>query len=595
MSKTAHFIYRMILSLFAVGLALTQPTAMLAQATAGPEPQPAQSEQRGYSLGRVKPLKVKRVGIDVDNLVYISLHEAILKALENNNDIQVQRNNVKISELAIRGLKGFYDPVFAVGNPTPVTTGATGGAPTGSTGSSPGFGYESRTTPVASRLQAGRDPDASKTKTLTYNFGLGQALPTGGSWQVAFSNQRSTTNSIFSTLNPQYFTTLSIDFNQPLLRNYRMNQTEQQIRVAQKALDLSDSQFRQRVIEIITQVQKAYYDLVFAIRNVEIMQESVDLAKTQHENNQKQVEAGTLAPLELHQSLAEIERRNQDLIVATAAVTTAENTLKGMILPNLKDTLWRANIVPTENIEFLPPSIDEESALNLALQNRPELQQLKLQRDQNDINIKFFVNQTKPQLSFVTRYASFGVAGTEAPPIPGFPFGSGSVSPQFVGGPGQAIGNAFRNRYRDVAVGLSFSFPLKNQTAESNLGQAKARARSIDFQEQQLMQQIAIETRNAVQNLESARQTIEAARAARIAREKQLEGEKERFDAGMSTNYLMLQYQNQLSWARGSELQALVSYNKAIAELQRVMATTLTTHNIQISAMEENNSPKTTR
>ncbi len=541
----------------------------------------ARAPQEPISLGRVRPLMVKRVGVDVENLWYLSLHDAILKALESNNEIQVQRTGVQISEFALRAVEGAYDPVISIGTPPPAAalaaTGFAGGA------ASQGFGFESRSTPAASRLQAGRDANAQRSRTFTYNLGIGQLLPTGGNWQFTFSNQRTTTNSIFATLNPQFFTTLALDFVQPLWRNFRWNQTTQQIRIAKKALDLSDSQFRQRVIEIITQVQKAYYDLIFAIRNVEILQEAVDLARRQHAENEQRVEAGTLPPIELHQSLAEIERRNQELIAAIAQVTVAENALKGLILPNLNDPLWRANIVPTEDIAYVPPAIDEESALRLALLNRPEVKQLHLQKEQTEIAIRYFANQTRPAVNLIARYASFGLAGTEVPPSPEFPFLAGGVAAQFLGGPGQAIQNALRQRFRDVAIGVSISFPLRNRTAQAQLGQAKAQARVLDYQEQQLLQRIAIEVRNALQNVEAARQSIEAARAARLAREKQLEGEQERFAAGMSTNFLVLQYQNQLSQARGAELQALVAYNKAIAELQRVMGTTLDVHNIRLS------------
>jgi len=537
--------------------------------------------QEPISLGRVKPLMLKRVGVDVEHLWHLSLHEAILKALENNTEIQLQRTGVQISEWGLRAVQGAYDPVFSIGAPPPAAalaaTGFAGGA------ASQGFGFESRSIPVASRLLAGRDAQAQRNRTFTYNFGMSQLLPTGGSWQFTFSNQRTTTNSIFAVLNPQFFTTLALDFTQPLWRNFRWNQTQQQIRIAKKALDLSDSQFRQRVIEIITQVQKAYYDLIFAIRQVEILQEAVQLARQQHEENQQRVEAGTLPPIELHQSLAEIERRNQELIAAVAQVTVAENALKGLILPNLNDPLWRANIVPTESIEYAPLTIDEESALRLALANRPEVKQVQLQKEQADINIRYFANQTRPAINLIARYASFGLAGTEVPPSPEFPFLAGSVATLFLGGPGQAVENALRQRFRNVAIGVSISFPLRNRVAEAQLGQAKAQARAVEYQEQQLWQRIAIEVRNALQNVEAARQSIEAARAARIAREKQLEGEQERFAAGMSTNFLVLQYQNLLSQARGAELQALVAYNKAIAELQRVMGTTLDVYNIRIS------------
>jgi HAE1 family hydrophobic/amphiphilic exporter-1 len=547
--------------------------------------QPAASErtdaQEPVSLGRVRPLKVKRVGVDVENLWYLSLHEAILKALENNTEIQVQRTAVQASEFALRAAQGAYDPVVSIGAPPPAVAMAAAGFSGGT--AAHGLGIESRATPAASRLLAGRDDTAQRSRTFTYNVGMSQLLPTGGSWQLTFSNQRTTTNSLFATLNPQFFTTLALDVVQPLWRDFRWNQTAQQIRIAKKALDLSDSQFRQRVIEIIAQVQRAYYDLVFAIRNVEILQEAVELARRQHEENQQRVEAGTLPPIELHQSLAEIERRNQELIAAIAQVTVAENALKGLILPTPDDPLWRANIVPTESIEYVPLALDEESAVRVALAHRPEVKQVQLQKEQTDITIRYLANQTRPAISLLARYASFGLAGTEVPPSPEFPFLAGGVAAQFLGGTGQAIENALRQRFRNVAIGVSLSFPLRNHAAQARLGQAKAQARALDFQQEQLRQRIVIEVRNALQNVEAARQSIEAARAARLAREKQLEGEQERFAAGMSTNFLVLQYQNQLSQARGMELQALIAYNKAIAELQRVMGTTLDVYNIRLS------------
>jgi outer membrane protein len=554
--------------------------------TQGPPPSPQKTE-----LGRIRPLTVPRVGINPDHLMYLSLHDAILKALENNNQIQIERTTVLGNEMSLKAATGAYD----------ITVGTD-------------INAQTATRPTTSSFTTGAGTPSFTNRSLTYNVNAQQLLRTGGSWQFQLQNLRQTTDQVFVqrflgietrdsavAFNPSFTSSISFNLRQPLFRNFRIDQTRRQIRISQRALDLSDSAFRQRVIEIITQVQNAYWDLVFAIRNVEIAQESLELARTNLENNRKQVQAGTLAPIELAQSEAEVQRRTQELTQAIGNVTIAENTLKNLILGDPHSSEWAANIVPTESIEFLPPAIDLESALKLALTNRPELEQLRFRREQNRIDLKYFANQKLPQIDLVASYSSTGLAGTpttvtsikvdeEGNPVRDedgnlvLEQRPRDVPPRFIGGAGKALRTALSNDFRTYSFGLSFSFPLRNRVAEGQYGAALAQSRSLDFQERQLLQSISVEVRNALQQVEVARQNIEAARAERISRERQLEGEQKKFEAGLSTTFFVLQFQNFLSQARALELQALVNYNKAIANLQRVISTTLDVHNIQVSS-----------
>ncbi|RMG56366.1 MAG: TolC family protein [Acidobacteria bacterium] len=527
--------------------------------------QPAQQEDQQEALfGPVHPLMVERVGIDPNQVLRLSLHDAILMALENNNDIQVERTNVQIADYNLKSFRGAYD--FFV---------------------EPFIQYRSDTRPAPSRLQQGVGGiPLSSTETLDYNISVTQQLPWWGTtWRFSINNTRTLTNNAFAAVNPFYNAAVSIDVTQPLLRNFRIDQTRSQIRIQKKAINLSDSLFRQRVIDIITQVQRAYWDLVFAIRAVEIRQEALELAKTNLENNRKKVEAGTVAPIDLAQSEAQVEQERQNLITAIGNVTAMENALKALIIGDPNAPEWRANIVPTESIGHLAPVLDYESAIRLALANRPELEQLKLRKEQKEIEIKYLKNQTLPQIDLVASYTSNGLKGSEVildPDLvpPGF---AGETPAGLIGGPGDALRQAFTNDFRTVSFGLRMNFPVRNQTARANLGRARAERRSLDFQENKLIQLISTEVRNALQNVETARQNIEAARAARIARERQLEGEQKKFEAGLSTTFFVLQFQNFLSQARLAELQALVNYNKAIADLQRVMSTTLSAHNVEIA------------
>ncbi|MBP6822685.1 MAG: TolC family protein [Acidobacteria bacterium] len=535
----------------------------------------------------------KRVGVDSTKRVTLTLRDAILSALENNRDVEVERLNVQLTEFDVRAADGIYDPTFTTS-----------------------FFYDRRKAPVASILAGGQD-GGLLTDNLTGNATLSQRLRQhGGLLQGTFNNDRATTQNQFNSLNPQFTSTLNVSFTQPLMKNRDTDPARRQIKLAKKRLDISDSQFRQRAIEIIAQVQRSYWDLVFARRDREIKSESVELARTQLEHNQRLVEAGTLAPADIISARVELERRNDEAEAAIDAIQRAENALKALMLQPDKAEMWNSELVPVEQ-----PQIDSnvglplEDATRLALQNRPEMEQFRMRGELNKIDSEFFRDQTKPQVDFFISYGAIGLAGKERtegnfftasgaattdrinqlirfangqanPPNPLIqllPASTNVPIPGFlIGGNGQSLGNLFKNEFRTWRVGVNISLPIGNRTAEANLGRSLAEARQIDIQRQRTEQLIQVEVRNSLQAVETAKRRVEAAKNSRNNAELQYQSEQRKFDAGQSTSFFVLDRQNALSAARGRELRALTDYTKAAAELQRALSTTLSSNNVSV-------------
>jgi HAE1 family hydrophobic/amphiphilic exporter-1 len=398
-----------------------------------------------------------------------------------------------------------------------------------------------------------------------------------------------------------------VEFTQPLLRNRKIDAARRQLRIASKRLDLSDSQFRQRAIEIIAQAERAYWDLVFARRDAEIKRESVELARTQLEHNERLAQKGTLAPADVVSARVEVERRTDEAEAAVEAIQRAENALKMLLLPAGASEQWNAALVPTEQPQInTDATLPVEDALRLAFANRPEMEQFRLRNELNKVDVAFFKNQTKPQIDFFASYGTYGLAGQERSetnplvagnqllfdrvnqlsqvaglaPLP--PFSFGSTPDKFLGGYGQNAANLFRNEYRAFRVGVTFNLSLRNRTAKAQYGRALVEGKQLDAQRQRTEQLIEVEVRNAVQAVETAKRRVEAAKNSRVNAELQAQSEQRKFDAGQSTNFFVLDRQNALSSARGRELKALTDYTKAVAEMQRALSTTLTNNNIAL-------------
>lgn len=546
--------------------------------------------------GVYSPANLNRVGVHAAQPNPISLSDAIRRALENNNDIEVSRDDVRFQETQVRALLGVYDPVFLV-NPNLTRNSTTGGTPTNDfrvNGNLSGF-----------IQQGGGNYQFFFNNTRTEN---------------AFAQQQVTSGTAVSVGNAAiYSSVLGVTYTQPLFRNFRIDSRRSGILIARKRLEQTDSDFRLQATSTITGVQRAYWDLVFALRNQQNEVANVNYARENLRQIEAKINAGAAAPLERAEVATELANREGSLLLATQQVGIAENTLKQLVLKDPLAGEWSQTFVPTDRPAVGLDTVNLDNAIKDAMDNRFELRRLKLQKEINAEDIRLFKNQTKPQIDLNTTFSLEGLSrgsgttdATIVPLISSDPAAAATNAnafllstirslhpgvlinvPQVVvpgtpafllGGFNRSMANMFRSDAPNYSVGVTISFPFRNRTARANLDGARIQEHQIDTQLRAQEQSVLVEVRNAVQAVETSRQRVLTARRARENAEIQLEGERKLFEADRSTTFLLFQRENALTNARNAEIRAETDYNKSIADLQRVTSTAFRANNIQIQS-----------
>lgn len=534
-----------------------------------------------------RPLpSAERVGVDVSEQVPISLNDAITMALQNNNSIEISQIDVRLAEFDLRAARGAFDPRFTAQS----------------------F-FERSTVPTASTL--GGANGSTRTTSFSGIAGLNGFSPIGGgTYQTNFNSQRQTTNNPFTSLNPQFPSTFTLSYTQPLFRGRRIDNNRRQIQIARKNLSLTDAQFRQQAINVITSVVQSYWELVYALRNLQVQIDAVRQARAQVESNQRQVQEGYLAPIDIVAAATQVTNFEQNVYTAQEQVTRAESNLKTLILPRSGADLWTRAIVPTTPVNVEPPPDTFDVSLAAALANRPELAQLETSREINEINRRYFRDLTRPQIDLVTSFSGAGLAGTAVtntsnpltsvfgplterinelsalhnlPPLPVSNTNTNTLPGNLVGGFGRSLLNILGFNYPTFRVGLNIDFPIFNRTARANLGRAQAEGTRIEAQRDQQIQQIRFEVQTSLQALRSAQARLASAAASRTSSEQLYESERRRLENGVSTVYLVLQRQQELVAARANELRAQTDLNNAIADFQRATGSTFQAHNVTVS------------
>lgn len=520
------------------------------------------------------------VGVDMMQQKPLSLKEAITLALENNKDIEVSRQSVQLAEFDLTAGEGFYEPRFS-GNTQ----------------------YERATIPNVSIF--------STNKTSTNSSIVGNARyqgfikKFGTTYAAEFNNTRVGTNNPISILSPQYNSGLTFSVAQPLLRGRRFDSQRRIIEIAKRNLSLTDTQFRQRSIEIIAGVQRAYWDLTYNLRNLQVQRDSVRDAKDQLAHNRRLVEEGQLAPVDVIAAETQVANIEQNVYAALEDVGRAENNLKNLIAENRGDAIWAASIVPTDSIDLDAPRTNLPEALELALQNRPEIELNKVAGDINEIDRRFYREQTKPQVDLVASYTTSGIGGTQNENFRS-PFatvcdpnlqnaadyqncllrqqaqaGQQQTFLQGIGGAGSTITDIFSNRYPTFRAGVQFNIPVGNKTAKAQLGRSLVEGERIKTQREQVEQNIQVDVRNSLQTVRTSEARLRSAAISRENSEKQYASEQRKLDAGQSNIYQVLDRQTALTAARSAELRAQTELNKAIAELQRATGNSLKANNVE--------------
>ena len=497
----------------------------------------------------------ERVGVDNANQLPLTLDEAVEMALQNNNDIDASRNDVQIAEFNLKSLRGVYDSQIVAESY-----------------------FESATNPTSSSIGGGTSNGSVTQKRFFGSAGVSGFSPyAGGTYSAGFTSSRLTTSNSFATLNPQFPSALTLAYTQPLFRGRRFDIRRRNIEIAKKNLSLTDAQFRQRAIEVIAQVEQAYWDLAFSLRDLQVQIDAVKQARLQLESNQRLVSKGVLAPIDIVAANAQISTFEQNVFTAQENVTRAENTLKTLLLADRNSPVWARPITPVSEVNLDVPRIGLEIAVADALRNRPEITQLETTAESNRIDQRFFRDQTKPQIDLVGTYTSQGLSGA--------PTGASNnpLAPNLVGGYFNSLGNLFAQDYPTYRIGVTIAIPFRNTTAKANLGRTLVEENRIGNLRAQAEQLIEAEVRNALQSLRSAESRLNSALALRRSAEQLFESEQRQFRAGTTTLYLVFQRQNELIFARGRELQAQTDLNKAISQFRRATGTTLSANNITVT------------
>jgi outer membrane protein TolC len=567
-----------------------------------------------------------------DGQLMLSLNDAIALALENNLDLAIARYNLDIADTDIlRAKSGSTVRGVATGlvQGTPgggvggFGTGA-GGAGAGGTGTGAGGAGAGTGGIVVGTLGAGAavqsfDPTLSanlnvnhatfplsnptltgvtnfQQNTGTANFSYSQAWVTGTSAQVSFNNNRQATNSRNTFLVPELNSSFRVTLRQRLLQGVGIGINNRFIRIARNNREISDVSFRNQVISTVTQIQNIYWDLVNAYEDVKVKERSVALAEKTLSDNRKQVEIGTLAPIEIVRAEAEVATRNQELIVSRTNLQLQQLLMKNAITRNLSDaTLAAAPVIPTDTMA-LPtqePIRPVQDLLGEALQHRPELAQARIDLTNRDINQRAARNALLPSVDLVAWYGASALGGDPNPLLvcgnPGAPAPPNCQDPATLPARrsfGSAFSDLFTHDSPDYGVGFSVSIPIRNRAAQADQVRSELEYRQAELRLQQLQNQIGIEVRNAQFAAQQNRARVEAARKGRELALQSLDAEEKKYALGASTNFQVLQAQRDLAQAESNLVAATAAYEKSRVELDRVIGATLSRNNIQIGEAE---------
>lgn len=481
----------------------------------------------------------------------LSIDEAVALALEQNLDLQVERINPQLQDFTISVARSGWTPTFE----SSLTT---------RNASNPNDNFISGTADTLTQDRFGS------------SIGLGQLLPWGGgNYNVGWDSARIETNNANVNRNPQLDSTFFFNFTQPLLRNYSIDSTRQQVQTSMKNREIADVQLTQSIAVTSRNVRNAYYDLMFAVGNLRVQQQSLELAQRSLRENRARVEIGTMAPIDIVEAEAEVAQREENVIVATAQIDRAEDRLRALVFDPSSPDFWTMKIEPTEAATFQPIAVDTEGAVRNALGQRTDLSRIRKQIELTDVNVRYFRNQRMPDVNAQVNYSAIGRAGTlfGDPDGPTGPIQPGLLSRNSFA---TALADAFGNAYPTWSVGVQINYPIGTSNADANLARARLQVSQSqkDLQSQELL--VATEVRDLARSVQTNAKRVEATRAARALQEKRLEAEEKKFQAGMTTPFLVFQAQRDLNQARNNELRSLLDYARSVVDFETAQDSPLT-------------------
>src|SRR5712691_2841353 len=544
-----------------------------------------------------------------DGKLELSLQETVELALENSMDIVVQRYNPWFADVGI--LKA------NAGGFGGVTPGAVFG---GSTSNNPllnfdpvittTLSYDDRKSPINNPLTSGTGTGVSSLGTLSthtsvYNFQYTQGFSTGTSFFTAWDNSRNSASLSANLFNPSVTSQIFVGFQQQLLNGFGRSVNTRNIRIAKNNRKIADWAFTQQAITTVTNTITAYWELVFARENVKVQQQAVTVAEKLYNDNKKQLEIGTMAPLDVTRAESELATDRQNLIVAQTVQLQDQQVLKNAISKNpLAPNFVNVEIITTDSPS--PPEAIEaptfEEAVKEAFAKRPELQEEALNLLNGEIDLKATRNALLPTATLNAQYSTAGLAGNQARfttktiagspvvdangnPVPGDFLPTTQFTPNGVvpAGFSDALSSAFHNNFPDYQVSLNVQIPIRNRSAQADNQRAILTQRWLEAQLQQLKNAALLDVRNTYIALTQDRAQVDAASKARELQQQTFDAEQKKYQLGASTVYLVIQTQRDLINAQGTELRALANLAEAKANYERAVGRTLEVNRVTIA------------
>lgn len=516
---------------------------------------------RKYKPNYVAPIDLSNSG-RLDQLIragnlYLSLNDAIALALENNIGLEIQRYQFDLTEVAyqssLAGTNGNFDPTFTVNQ----------------------FNFNHQATPVTNAV--GTSGATNITDSYNRGFQFQQTLKTGATGTFGFTSTKSSTNNANANFVPNLGGNLTLNLTQPLLRGYGVSLNTINIKTAANNKRVADTGFRTQVNTLLNQVVGAYWNLVSASLNVGVSRQSLELSQRLLEQNKQQIQIGTMAPIDIKQTEAQVATGEQNLITAEATVYNQEVALKNILSRNglASATLSSVHIIPTNRVEVpaVEPVTPIQDLMDAALRNRPELAQSRINLENTQLNLKSTKNNLLPQFNLtggLNNPASGGVVNS-APNVVGGVVVPRNVNLERTGGFSNVLYQLFALPTVNYNIGFTFTLNLRNRSAQAAYATAQLNQRVQELTLQNQVNQMRADVQTAQNNVTSARARLNSADRGLAAQEAVVDGTQRKYQLGTSTLFEVIQQQNSLATARQNVVTAQVAY--AAAKLAIDLAT----------------------
>ena len=488
--------------------------------------------------------------------IVLSLNDVIIRALSNNVSIKVESFNSKVKKETIMERLSEFDATLGL----ELSTGR-------------------KTQQLASAFSS---PNRMENDNDNWDLSLSQKLVTGANYQFDFTNNRNKTNSATAGLNPSYSSEFQLSLTQPLLKNFGIDLNKRNIHIAKNEVDISDHEFKTKVIETVSEVENTYWDFVFTLGDLEVKQKSLERAKDFQRRVKAQVLVGTMAPIETLQAESEVASREEFLLTAQDAIDDNQDKLKNILNIDFSSPQGISPIYPSTQANVLIEDFDFNEIMKMALSNRPDYLAKKKDLENKDILVKYQENQIYPSVDLVGSLGINGLSG-EAITITSGTFQGTSA---YGGGYGNSLTDALSTNYYDWEFGVKFSYPLGNRSAKSKLSASRLEKAQLILGIKDLEKKIILEVRESARQLTTDSKRIKAATIAKKLAEEKLKAEGKKFEVGLSTSFNVLKFQEDLAEAQSNEIKTIIDYKQSRIRFRKSIASTLKHHDVTLTTKE---------